>query len=611
MMPVRPANPFRPDIDDEEFNRWFSQFAEDESAVVATLLTSFRYYGSRRVLELCRELFASLPEPRAGAKRIYVPAGFVAKSGSAIAYFFKTQNDLPSEAFTPYEELASGRHASEALDVVLIDDFVGTGTTAEEHWEALRPALGGGSAITLAVLTATRGGAERLNAQVPDLNLRVADSELLPSGVRELFSEDEWRNAEQILASVGNRAYPRMPFGYQGAAALVAFFYSTPNNTLPIFWSSLDGWVPLFPQAGSMAPSDVEDASVTDEAAVSLDAVEATLSTLAAEPEASRILIGEFQVLTLATSVAESLGEIGVDQDLVEPLIRLFNMLKVHDHEQAPVRATVLLANTPDGFPIRLAARPDLDLRDLKSIAALTELAGPDGVVVVDQVGAVRGLAEIPSDSGRRGDAVVPARLIRYMDLSTISPRTLAFTASGDGRADLLYAGAPIARYLDQTWHVPTVQVPLPVVRASSAANASESLIARAYGLALTLADTKRGALFSIGDEEHVLPHCVQLTEDPLAWEPVPVRELEESLILGLLSADGASVIASDGVLRLTRAMIRLPPNVIAEEEVGRGTKHKAAAQLSAITDALCFAVSVDGRITTYAGGRAVDRRHA
>ncbi len=37
-----------------------------------------------------------------------------------------------------------------------------------------------------------------------------------------------------------------MPTGYGGIGALLVFYYNTPNTTLPIVWSSLNGWIPLF-----------------------------------------------------------------------------------------------------------------------------------------------------------------------------------------------------------------------------------------------------------------------------------------------------------------------------------------------------------------------------
>jgi DNA integrity scanning protein DisA with diadenylate cyclase activity len=44
----------------------------------------------------------------------------------------------------------------------------------------------------------------------------------------------------------------------------------------------------------------------------------------------------------------------------------------------------------------------------------------------------------------------------------------------------------------------------------------------------------------------------------------------------------------------------------MAEEEVGKGSKHSTAAKISKVTEAACIAVSVDGRITVYSEGKVL-----
>ena len=48
---------------------------------------------------------------------------------------------------------------------------------------------------------------------------------------------------------------------------------------------------------------------------------------------------------------------------------------------------------------------------------------------------------------------------------------------------------------------------------------------------------------------------------------------------------------------------LRPPVGVAVEEEAGRGTKHSTAAKVSKVTNSVCIAVSVDGRITVYSRG--------
>ena len=70
------------------------------------------------------------------------------------------------------------------------------------------------------------------------------------------------------------------------------------------------------------------------------------------------------------------------------------------------------------------------------------------------------------------------------------------------------------------------------------------------------------------------------------------------------MTQDGATVIASDGIVVQGMTFLRPPAGTAAEEEVGRGSKHSTAAKISAATKAIAIAVSVDGRITIYSGGQ-------
>jgi hypothetical protein len=67
-----------------------------------------------------------------------------------------------------------------------------------------------------------------------------------------LFSPEEKAPVEEFLRRYGERVYPpsrfgsiATPFGYRNGQAMVAFFYNTPSNTLPIFWSVANGWKPI------------------------------------------------------------------------------------------------------------------------------------------------------------------------------------------------------------------------------------------------------------------------------------------------------------------------------------------------------------------------------
>ena len=87
-----PINPFRGAVSDEVIAEWLGQFAPEERDIVERLLANFRFYGfdtiNSHLRQLHTQILAAAGVPPDSIW--YVPVGYVAKSGSVIAYFYKT-----------------------------------------------------------------------------------------------------------------------------------------------------------------------------------------------------------------------------------------------------------------------------------------------------------------------------------------------------------------------------------------------------------------------------------------------------------------------------------------------------------------------------------------
>jgi hypothetical protein len=46
---------------------------------------------------------------------------------------------------------------------------------------------------------------------------------------------------------------PEMRLGYDNLGAIIVFFNTVPNNSLPILWYTAGHWFPLFPASGLLA----------------------------------------------------------------------------------------------------------------------------------------------------------------------------------------------------------------------------------------------------------------------------------------------------------------------------------------------------------------------
>jgi diadenylate cyclase len=119
------------------------------------------------------------------------------------------------------------------------------------------------------------------------------------------------------------------------------------------------------------------------------------------------------------------------------------------------------------------------------------------------------------------------------------------------------------------------------------------------------------GTLFVIGDSEHVLSHSHQLVMNPFHGYPenecnVLDPRLEET-IKEFSAIDGAFVIRGDGVI--LAAGCYLAPRSKPDEKLpqGLGTRHQAAASITAITQAIALCISQStGTVSIFKEGRLI-----
>ena len=117
------------------------------------------------------------------------------------------------------------------------------------------------------------------------------------------------------------------------------------------------------------------------------------------------------------------------------------------------------------------------------------------------------------------------------------------------------------------------------------------------------------GTLFTLGDEQAVLTKSRSLILDPLSGHPEPLRHLSDPNLRGtikeLAQLDGAFVISREGVvLAACRYLDALASNV--DVPVGLGSRHLAAANMSAVTNAVGIVVSESSVVRLFCHGKLV-----
>jgi DNA integrity scanning protein DisA with diadenylate cyclase activity len=119
------------------------------------------------------------------------------------------------------------------------------------------------------------------------------------------------------------------------------------------------------------------------------------------------------------------------------------------------------------------------------------------------------------------------------------------------------------------------------------------------------------GALFVIGDTEHVLPLTRQLVLNPFKGYPPDERNLLdyslEETVKELATLDGAFIVRGDGVMETCGTYLRTASQEEFELPRGLGARHHAAAAITAVTDSIAVAVSEStGSITIFRRGRII-----
>jgi diadenylate cyclase len=144
--------------------------------------------------------------------------------------------------------------------------------------------------------------------------------------------------------------------------------------------------------------------------------------------------------------------------------------------------------------------------------------------------------------------------------------------------------------------------------------NVSPTTLTSVTDLAIEIAREGRegrriGTLFTVGSEAEVLQHSRCLILDPLAGHPAQQRQVEDpdvrETIKELAQLDGGFVITGAGIaLSACRYFESTLPRD--EQPLGLGTRHIAAASVSAATGAIAVVVSESSIVRLYAAGALV-----
>lgn len=276
----------RPVIE-EWLNNFDSQY-EREHAM--HLLSQLMYFGLKEVRALLRELFDELfqyrlirqfrrangnPTDPAQIRAFFdgelahtrfFGVGNPSESGTHLLYYLRQETDLPKTSFLNTHEIftqqASTTRVLRNVDVrhyVFVDDLCGSGSQASDYSKSLIVELKhlNPNAITyyLMLFGTTEGIATVRSSTAFDVVEAVVELD----NSYKVFEGDRYflnappslskADSKSICLKYGTKLLPPYPLGYKDGQLLLALHHNTPDNSLPVIWSTgttSTRWTPIF-----------------------------------------------------------------------------------------------------------------------------------------------------------------------------------------------------------------------------------------------------------------------------------------------------------------------------------------------------------------------------
>ncbi len=196
-------------------------------------LNHIEFFDAQRI----RSVIHTIVEKNAdifGGKDVFITSfGSEGKSGGKIAYEFRHTNLLNSKKFVSSWELSK---LPENSTIIFVEDLIGTGTQSTEYiLEKLNLILNPSHKPYLLTICATSEGLEKVNSET---NFEVINGiELTESEYQHYNDKCKKLNTKlkTKLTSLNDRLKTKNKKDYD-RGLLIVFFYSPPNNTMPILW---------------------------------------------------------------------------------------------------------------------------------------------------------------------------------------------------------------------------------------------------------------------------------------------------------------------------------------------------------------------------------------
>lgn len=262
-------------------NQWLSNFSgealkdeklsleeakELEQKIALFLLCNFIYYNEEEVKHLLRVMLekfihivftknnlSNVTEQHIDSlisKTKFSSLGNQSESSSYMLYLFRQINDLSKKDFEDKKGCEN---------IVFVDDFSITGSQAEwyiKKYLKKHPDIKDKNIFVL-LMVSTEEAIDKISS-IPEVkhvmpciimdesSKTFSDTSIVFQGYSPEFKEQAKKLCNYYGELIMTSEEGNTPLGFGGSGYLIGAYYNTPNNSLPIFWSEVNHWKPIF-----------------------------------------------------------------------------------------------------------------------------------------------------------------------------------------------------------------------------------------------------------------------------------------------------------------------------------------------------------------------------
>jgi hypothetical protein len=254
-------------LTEKEINKWLNnfqgeRFLEEEERILALwLLNHFVFYNEQEMRHLCRlmykdfmhnkllastnknDLIIAINSISSSYKFHYL--GKPSESGSYILYYFRQENFLPMKYFFKHLDIEKDVDNN----IIFIDDVTLTedeDSQAFRFFSTLKPHNEKRILLTFVANKNTIAKLNTINVEVIS-PIILEDRDKCFDANSEIFAHHKYHmnSCKNMVLHYGKKLEPKHPLGFKDAQLMFGFFYNTPDNTMPIFWSEINNWYPI------------------------------------------------------------------------------------------------------------------------------------------------------------------------------------------------------------------------------------------------------------------------------------------------------------------------------------------------------------------------------